>query len=172
MPFQSTVNINQGAGLIGTLYLDGPVRARTMIIDSVGTTPAFNRVARAFTQVSGADNHATVGGAIGDGTPFAGILANPVEQALYGSLAGSLAPSLDFPQYANASFVRMGQLWIPLATAANIGDLLDYVIATGVIVNRAPSVANPVGGNANIPNATVDYFNLSGAGITVARITE
>lgn len=173
MTFQSTVYADQGAGVVGELYLDGPLRAQPGIIDSTGTTPAFNRVGRAFTQVADADGHCIVGGdPTADGTPFYGILANPKEQALYGTLAGgTLAPSLDVPQYGVGSFVQMGELWGAFAAACQVGDLVDFVIATGVLVSRAPSVANPVSGNANIPGAAISRFNLTGAGITVVKLT-
>lgn len=173
MTFQSTVYRDQGAAIVGEMAFDGPWRAQAGIIDSVGTTPAFNRIGRAFTQVEDADGHCTVGGdATADGTPFYGIFCNPKEQAMYGTVAGgTLAPTLDVPQYAVGSFATMGPVWCSFAAACQVGDLVDYVIATGVLVTRAPSVANPISGNANIPGAAIKYYGLTAAGITVVMLT-
>jgi len=132
---QQAVAINMAFGVVGELFLDGPLRGQPGIIDSDGVTPAFNRVGRVFTHVAAADGHVTVGGS----GVFAGILANPKVYPLFGTASGgSLAPSLDLGQYAIGEFVYdTTGIIVSLAAAANIGDLVDYVVATGVIVTRA-----------------------------------
>lgn len=132
--FQSTVNINQAFGVIGGLYKAGTLRAQPGIIDTVGTTNP-NRVGRAFTNVPGSDGHMQVGGA---GAVFAGILANPKVYALQGTAAGgTLAASLDLPQYAKGEFVysTTGMI-VFLEAAANIGDTVDFDTTTGQLYAR------------------------------------
>jgi len=164
---QSTVRAALGIGSIGTLYLDGPSRAQPGIIDSVGP----NTVGYAFTQVAGADGHCIVGGTITAGTPFYGILANPKVYALRGTTAGGpLAASLDLPQYTPGEFVTMGELLVSLPAACQVGDLVDYTVATGAITTHAPGGA-AAGGDVNIPNAVISRFNLTGAGIGVVKLT-
>lgn len=141
MTFQSTVALDIGFGVPGEWFTDSPTRAQPGIIDSVGTSPP-NRVGRVYTQVAGADGHCTIGGAITDGTPFFGILMNPKNYALRGtSGGGTLAPSLDLPQYSEGEFATMGQPIVTLPAACKVGDLLDYIIADGSLVTRPPFVS-------------------------------
>ena len=134
--FQSTVSLAQGFGVVGEIFLDSPYRAQPGIIDSDGVTYP-NRIGQAFTGVAAADGHAVVGGAIGIGAPFYGILANPKNYPLYGTAAGgTLAPSLDLPQYAEGQFVTMGEMIVSLPAAAAIGDLIDYDTASGALSSR------------------------------------
>lgn len=135
--FQSTVNTNQAFGIIGEIYKDGTRRAQPGIIDSVGTTNP-NRVGRAFTNVAGADGHMTVGGT----GVFAGILANPKVYPERGTAAGgTLAPSLDLPQYAQGAEFVYGTtgLIVYLENAGNIGDTVDYDTTTGQLYARGLS---------------------------------
>lgn len=138
MTFQSTVSLAQGFGVPGEIFLDGPHRAQPGIINSDGVTNP-NRVGRVFTQVAGSDGKCIVGGAITDGTPFYGILANPKEYATYGSTSGTLAPSLDLPQYAEGDFVyNATAITMTLPAACQVGDYVDYNTTTGAVVTRAP----------------------------------
>ena len=127
---QSSVATKQGFGVVGEIYLDGPYRALSAIIDSAGADPNENRVGRAFTFVAGSDGHVTVGGT----GIFAGILANPKVYPLRGTTSDPLAPSLDLPQYAVGEFVydTTGML-VSLAAAANVGDDVLYDTTSGVI---------------------------------------
>lgn len=133
MGFQSTVNTNTGFGVVGELFLDGPLRAQPGIIDSTGATYP-NRVGRAFTNVAGSDGHMTVGGT----GVFAGILANPKVYPNNGTSAGgTLAASLDLPQYSKGEFVyNTTGLIVNLETDANIGDTIDFDQTTGALYAR------------------------------------
>ena len=137
--FQSTVNINQAFGIIGEIYKSGTLRAQPGIIDSTGTVNP-NRIGRAFTNVAGADGHMTVGGA---GGVFAGILANPKVEALNGTVAGgTLAASLDLPQYYKGEFVYATTgVVVQMENAANIGDTVDFDTTTGQLYARTESQA-------------------------------
>lgn len=144
MSLQSTVNTNMGFGIVGTLFKDGPLRAQPGIIDSVGTVNP-NRVGRAFTQVA-ADGHCTIGGA----GIFFGILADPKTYASLGTAAGTLAATLDLPQYAQGEFVYSTTgLIVRLEAAGNIGDLVDFDTTTGQLYPR-PIVAAPAAGTVAV----------------------
>lgn len=135
MTFQQTVSRAQAFGVVGEIFLGGPWRAQPGIIDSAGGTPNFNRVGRVFTQVAGSDGHCVVGGT---GT-FFGILANPKVYASQGSSSGTLAPSLDLPQYGEGEFVydTTGIIVDLTGLAANVGDQAYYDTTSGVIGTQA-----------------------------------
>lgn len=165
MTFQSEVSLEQGFGVVGELFLDGPLRAQPGIIDSVGTTPAFNRVGRAFTQVAGEDGHCTIGGT----GVFYGILANPKVYPSLGSAAsGTLAPTLDLPRYAQGEFVTMGEMIVALGAAATIGDAVDYVAASGLLVTRPNLVS--VTGEIATTVLTVSAVTTGSAPVAVGMI--
>lgn len=168
MTFQSTVALDIGFGVPGEWFLDGPTRAQPGIIDSIGTSPP-NRVGRVFTQVAGVDGHCTVGGAIGEGAPFFGILMNPKVYPLRGtSGGGTLAPSIDLPQYTEAEFGTMGELIVQFPGAVQIGDFVDYVIADGSLVGRASS--NSFTGAISTTTLTVTSFVAGGAPLAVGSV--
>jgi hypothetical protein len=127
---QSSVALAQGFGVPGELYLDGPYRAQPGVIDSAGP----NTVGFAFTQVAASAGHCSVGGT----GPFFGFLANPKVAALFGTTGGgALAATLNLPQYNTGEFVYSATgLVVSVTAAANIGDLVDYVAATGAIATR------------------------------------
>lgn len=172
MTFQSSVALDIGFGVVGELFLDGPLRAQPGIIDSVGTTPAFNRVGRAFTKVAAADGHCVVGGTPAEGAQFFGILANPkVYPSLGTTGGGTLAPSLDLPQNATGEFVQeTSGLIVHLEGAANVGDAVDFVAADGTLVARAKS--NSFTGIIAVTTGilTVSGFVAGGAPIAVGSL--
>lgn len=137
MTFQSTVALDQGFGVPGELYLDGPTRGQPGTIDSAGP----NTVGFVFTKVAGVgnDGHCIVGGAIGEGTPFFGILANPKVYPLFGTTGGgTLAASLNLPQYAQGEFVQeTSGIIVNLTNGGNVGDRVDYDPTTGALYGRA-----------------------------------
>lgn len=168
MTIQSSVASKMGFGVVGEEFLAGPRRAQPGIIDSVGTTPAFNRVGRAFTAVAGSDGHCIVGGAIGEGTPFFGILANPKLYPLRGTAGDTLAANLDLPQYSGGEFVQETPgLIVALDAAAKVGDLVDFDTTTGVLTPRAS--ANSFTGIIAVTTGvlTVSGFVAGGAPIVV-----
>lgn len=163
---QQAVNINMGFGVVGELFLDGPLRGQPGIIDSDGVTNP-NRVGRVFTQVAGADTHCTVGGT----GVFFGILANPKVYPLFGTASGgSLAPSLDLGQYAIGEFVYdTTGIFVLFAGAANIGDDVYYDTTTGAIVTQASSA--PSSGAQRVAFASnVATVSLSPAGMPLIGV--
>lgn len=135
MPFQSTVAFDQGFGVPGELFLDGPTRAQAMLLDSASA--AYNIIgATAFTVKS--EGVAEAGGV----NAFAGILANPKTQASNGTVAGgTLAPTLTLPNNRVAELVTMGQMIVTLPAAANIGDRVCYNTTTGALLTTAAEAA-------------------------------
>lgn len=148
------------AGVIGELAFDGPMRAQPGIINSDGVTNP-NRIGRVFTLVAGVGNDGQM--IIGGTGKFAGILANPKVYALRGTTAlSSVGPSLDLAQYSKGEFVYdTTGIWVPLAAAANVGDLCDFNTTTGVITSRplAASVTGAVTSNV----ATITVADANGA---------
>jgi hypothetical protein len=162
--FQSTININQGFGVVGELILDGPLRADVLNLDVNGGS-----VGLAFTK-SNTTGVATQGGTIAAGVVFAGILVNPKSYASYGSATGTLDPTLVLPGYARGEFLTMGTIVVALTTSANIGDLVVYTQATGALSAIAPT-ASPSAGQALVPNAVVWGYPTSAAGLVAIRLT-
>lgn len=170
MTFQSTVNVQQGFGVPGELLTDSPSRAERLTVNSAGATP--NTFGFAATK-SNSTNIALMGGAITNGsTIFAGIMANPKAAALLGTTAGTLAPTLNIPDNAQADFVTMGDVVVAVSTACNIGDLVAYNTTTGALSTFAPGGSAGTG-KAQVPNAVVYRYPVtaSGGGLTVVRLT-
>ena len=164
MPFQSTVRLVQAFGIIGEVIFDGPQRAAPNILDS--TDAANNVIGRAFTALAGIDGRVEAGGA----GVFAGILINPLAYATAGVAGDALAPTLLLPNETEADFLTMGIIVVLLTTAANIGDDVHFVIATGELLAVAPGTA-PAVGNAAVPNAKVSRRNIPAAGLAVITLT-
>lgn len=131
MAFQSTVELQQGFGVVGELMTTSPVRAKTYNLDSADA--AYNVVGRAFTVTS-------QGTAAAGGTGvFAGILANPKAYASQGTAAGgSLAPTLTLRNDEIGELVTMGQMIVALPAAASIGDKITYHTTTGLLGSVSP----------------------------------
>jgi hypothetical protein len=139
MPFQSTVALTQGFGVVGELAFDGPVRAQSYNL--ISDDAAYNVFGRAFTVVS--ETQAKAGGT----GVFAGLMVNPKEHSSNGTVAGgALAPTLTLPNYDNASMLIMGEVVIAVPGACNIGDLVTYNTTTGVLgtVGREVSVTGEI----------------------------
>lgn len=164
MPFQSTVRLVQAFGIIGEVIFDGPQRAAPNILDSADA--ANNVIGRAFTALAGIDGRVEAGGA----GVFAGILINPLAYATAGVAGDALAPTLLLPNETEADFLTMGIIVVLLTTAANIGDDVHFVIATGELLAVAPGTA-PAVGNAAVPNAKVSRRNIPAAGLAVITLT-
>lgn len=133
MAFQSTVNQFQGFGVPGDLFNEGPVRSKPYILDSADA--AYNVMGRAFTVTS--EGVAAAGG-IG---VFAGLLVGPKEQAMVGTTAGTLAPTLTLPDEVVASLLDMGEVIVAVPAACAIGDLLVYNTTTGALDTVEPIAA-------------------------------
>jgi len=167
MTLQTTVRLDQGWGIIGEIRFNGPQRAEAFQIDPAAT--AANCLIGSFFTIDVATGLATPGGAIVSGTrAMAGILVNPKEYSLFGSSAGTLAPTLLLPPGAMGVFLQMGEVVVNSVNAIKIGQQLSYATATGLLG------LDPGSGYAAVPGATVvDYASQTGGGggLVVARMT-
>ena len=162
MSFQSTVFINQGLGVAGDLFTNGPRKAESFRL--VSADAAYNVFGRAFTVTS--EGLAAAGGT----GVFAGILSNPKGSALLGtSVGGTLAPSLVLPNNAQGELMTMGSLIVALPAAAAIGDLVIYNTTTGELATIAPGADLPA--NRAFAQAYVDYFTVADAGLAVITLS-
>lgn len=163
MAFQSSVSANQGFGVVGEIFDNGPHRVQPWTLRS--DSAADNVFGRAFTVLSEGVAEAGKDGA----QVFAGILVSPKEHALTGS---GLSPSLTLPNETIASLLSEGSVVVTLAATANIGDAVCYTNATGVLVTVAPGGAVPAN-HTLIPGAYVDRVtpNPLVAGATLAVVT-
>lgn len=161
--FQSTVNSTLAFGVPGELLLSGPFRGAPYNINS--GSAAYNIVgATAFTTSDGLS--AAAGGTIGNGTVFAGILANPKVYATSGTTAGTLAPTLTLPNNFNAEFVTMGYLCVTLPAACAVGDRVLYDTTTGALSTQSASIA----GTATQSTTTLTVVTSTGGPIGVGSI--
>jgi hypothetical protein len=162
--FQNTVSAEQGLGVIGEVFDDGPRRAQPFLI--ISDDAADNVFGRAFTVTAEGKAEAGKDGA----QVFAGILINPKEHSLNGTVAGGpLAPTLTIPNNTIGTLLTEGSVIVTLPASANIGDLVYYTNATGVLTTIAPGAAAPALSTL-IPGAYVDRFTRTGAGIAVITL--
>ena len=129
MPFQSTVNIELGQGVVGDVSFESPLRSTPYVL--VSGDAANNVVGRAFTITS--EGVAAAGGT----GVFAGILANLKVYPLQGTVAGTLTPTLALPNNATGELVTMGDMYVSLPAAAAIGDRVTYNTTTGALSSVA-----------------------------------
>jgi hypothetical protein len=164
---------NIGFGVVGELYLEGPLRGQPGVLNT--TTAANNVVGRAFTVVddatasfeTSADPQPLEVGAGGTGV-FAGILANPKVYSSLGTAAdGTLASTLTLP---NGTIVELVQetagLIVTLPEAFAIGDWIWFNQATGLLVRTAPGASAPAS-STRVPNGVVVRFESAAAGMAV-----
>jgi hypothetical protein len=162
MAFQSAVSLQQGFGVIGELFDSGPSRAQPFTI--VSGSAANNVFGRAFTVTS--QGVAAAGGT----NPFAGILVNPKGQASYGTSAGGpLAPTLTLANNTEAELLSEGSVIVTLGAAADVGDLVYYTNATGILTTTAPGADAPALSTL-IKGAYVDRFDLT-SGLAVITLS-
>lgn len=176
MTLQSTVISNIGFGVVGEIYLDGPTRAQPAKLDS--SDPANNVVGRAFTVAgqgtasfeTSADPKPITVAAGGTGV-FAGILANPKNYVLYGTVAGgTLASSLTLPDQTIVELVQQtAGIIVSVSTAYSVGDWVWYNTTTGALETTAPGASAPVG-TARVPNGRIVRFESAAAGLAVIEI--
>lgn len=182
MPFQATVSDQIGAGVVGELFLEGPLRAQPARLDS--TNPAHNVVGRAFTWESGATGSWANNGDAANPAPmvveaggagaFAGILANPKVYVGQGTVAGgTLAPTMTLPNGAMGEFVEeCAGIMVALGTASAPGQSVFYR-TTGelgelvVAAVNAPPPANTAG-----PIGKVVRYVGTGAGLAVISVNQ
>lgn len=164
MGFQSSVFINQGSGVPGEQYSDGPWRAQSYQINSASA--ANNIIGTTVCSISseGVCQAGNAGGAF----IIAGLLVDPKNIALFGTGGIPLAPTLTVPNFTQVECATMGSYWVTLPAAANIGDWLVYDETTGAISTVAPGTSLP--GGKQWANGVVDYFTVSGAGLGVVTL--
>lgn len=159
MGFQASVDMNQGFGVVGEIFSNGPVRTKPYALVS---SPAVNTIGNAYTIAS--EGIAEVGGANG---VFAGILVNPKHYASQGTTAGgTLAPTLALPDNTEGELLTMGEIVVSLSNAAVIGSGVFYDDATGALGCGTAGT-----GQTQIDGAKVVRYATSGAGLAVIELT-
>lgn len=180
MPFQTSVSGQIGFGVVGELFLEGPLRAQPARLQSADA--ANNVVGRAFTVVSGGTGSWTANGdavnpapmvaAAGGAGVFAGILGNPKVYVSQGTAAdGTLAPTLTLPNGTMGELVQeTAGIIVALGAASDVGDSVYYLTATGVLVTTAPGAAAPA--NSAGPIGRVERYDATGAGLAVVSLLQ
>lgn len=161
MSFQSSVFINQGFGVPGEQYSDGPWRAQSFSINSASA--AYNIIGATMCSVTSQGFCAA--GNSGGTAPFAGLLVDPKNVALFGTGGIPLAPTLTVPNFTQVECATMGSYIVTLPASAAIGDWVIYDNTTGAISTVTPGTSLPMGKSWG--NAIVEYFTVSGAGLGV-----
>jgi len=176
MSFQAApIGANIGFGVIGELYLEGPLRGQPAVLNSGDA--ANNVIGRAFSVVDDATASFETAAdpqpldvQAGGAAPaiFAGILANPKVYSSLGTVAGgTLASTLVLP---NGTVVELVQetagLIVTLPAAFAIGDWIWYATATGILQSTAPGASAPAG-TVRLPNGRVTRFESAAAGLAV-----
>lgn len=162
MSFQSTVSIQQGFGVPGELYTDGPARAESFTINSASA--AYNIIGATICTVT-SQGFCAAGG-VG---AFAGLLVDPKNIALFGAGGIPLAPTLVVPNFTQVECASMGSYVVTLPAAAAIGDYVVYNTTTGAISTITPST--PLAGGTAFANAIVDYYTVGAAGLAVITMS-
>lgn len=160
MSFQNSVFINQGTGVPGEQYSDGPWRAQSFTINS--DDPTTNNIGSTMCSIT-SEGFCAAGNS--GGTAFAGLLVDPKDVALFGTGGIPLAPTLNVPNFTQVECATMGSFVVILPAAAAIGDWVIYDNTTGAISTVTPGTSLPSGSSWG--NAIVDYFTVSGAGLAV-----
>lgn len=158
--FQSTVNVNQGFGVVGELIVDGPQRAEPLTLDATGGT-----IGNFFTKNS-STNIATQGGVIGGAVVAAGFLVNPKEYASFGG-TNPLDPTLVLTGNKQGVFLTMGTVVTTITGAANIGDLIQYNTTTGALSAVAPVATFTASQTTTVLTVTAITAGVIGVGTVV-----
>lgn len=163
---QSTVNINQGFGVVGEFFDDGPKRVLpAVIVSGDAANNVIGRVAT-YTSLGNADGSAPAIVAAGGTGAFAGIIVGPKEYATSGTTAGTLQPTLTVPNNTVVEVASLGAIIVPLDAAATGASVLKYNNTTGVIM-----VGTAGAGETAIPNAKVVRYGTAAAGLGVVQLT-
>ncbi len=164
MTFQTATNITTANGVPGELaYLGPEPRGQSRICYSAGQAQTFGF---AFTESTAGDmllgNTCIVGGT----GKFAGILAQPKAAALFGSSTNHLAASLNLPDYATGELLSFGDIFVSLAAAAAIGDLVQFHTTTGAL-STIPFANSAFTASQSTTVLTVSAFTAGTAPIKV-----
>ena len=163
MAFQSNVRQFMTSGVVGEVVLDGAVRSRGVILNSVNE--ANNVVGRALTYSNAnADGVRVEAGGTG---VFAGILTHSKQYAALGTQAGgALAPTLTIPNNSQveATYFATG-VYVELTCNQNqvisIGDKVAFNQTNGVLI-AFPANQNAPAGHTEIVGARVIEQNVVG----------
>ena len=163
MAFQSNVRQFMTSGVVGEVVLDGAVRSRGVILNSVNE--ANHVVGRALTYSNAnADGVRVEAGGTG---VFAGILTHSKQYAALGTQAGgALAPTLTIPNNSQveATYFATGvyvELTCNQSQAINIGDKVAFNQTNGVLI-AFPANQNAPAGHTEIVGARVIEQNVVG----------
>ena len=163
MAFQSNVRQFMTSGVVGEVVLDGAVRSRGVILNSVNE--ANNVVGRALTYSNAnADGVRVEAGGTG---VFAGILTHSKQYAALGTQAGgALAPTLTIPNNSQveATYFATGvyvELTCTQNQAINIGDKVAFNQTNGGLI-AFPANQNAPAGHTEIVGARVIEQNVVG----------
>ncbi len=157
MAFQSTVSLQQGFGVPGEQFTDGPTRAESYTINSASA--AYNILGATACSVTSQGFCAA--GKTSANLPFAGILVDPKNQALFGASGIPLNPSLTVPNYSAVECATMGSFVVTLPAAAAIGDTVIFDNTTGALstISTAPFT---LPGTTTNTSTTVTMASTSG----------
>src|SRR5213075_1767718 len=152
MAFQSVVRFRYTQGFLGQVTLDVPSVVKPWRLSA--QTAVANTFGKAFmwssevAPVNGlqAVEVATVGTGTG---AFAGILCHPEMQALNGTTAGTLSPTLDVAANEVVQLMTKGEVVVSFSTAVAFGDPVYSEDATGNLFKAAAA------GRTLIANARV-----------------
>ena len=163
MAFQSNVRQFMTSGVVGEVVLDGAVRSRGVILNSVNE--ANNVVGRALTySAANADGVRVEAGGTG---VFAGILTHSKQYAALGTqTGGALAPTLTIPNNSQveATYFATGvyvELTCTQNQAISIGDKVAFNQTNGVLI-AFPANQNAPVGHTEIVGARVIEQNVVG----------
>lgn len=180
MAFQSPpIYPYQGFGVVGELFLQGPLRSQPARLYTADATK--NVVGRAVTWTSGATGSPTANGdavnpanmqvAAGGSGKFMGIIANPKVYPGTGTVGGgTLAPTLTLPNYTMIECVQeTAGIIVSLPASAEPGDTVYFLTADGALVTTPPGDPAPVGANTT-PIGTVERYVSTGASLAVISL--
>ena len=161
--FQTTVFLQQGAGVPGELYNSYPHRTQSYILNS--GSAANNIIGSTCCTLTSQGLVAAGGTGI-----FAGFLVDPKNIALFGAPGSTpLSPTLVVPNNTQVECLTESSIWVTLPAAAAIGDVIIFNQTTGQISSQIPSAALSSG--FSFANAVVDYFTVTAAGLAVITVT-
>ena len=176
MPPQTVVNNGTAFGVPGESFLDGPMEAEPVLLETANSGGTGANIIGATYVTETVDATVNNAGAVtvqaGGAGPGVGILASPKEHTTAGTAGGgALAPSMTLPDGVLATAVRRhaGLIIGPLPAAWGVGDQLGYTTATGALVTVARGGAAP-GGVTLIPYASMIRYAGVAGGIGLARL--
>lgn len=157
MSFQKVIQFNQGAGIPGEYALDDRgARAEPGLLRSASA--ANNVFGRVFTELATDPGVKRAGNVGGTGVRPA-IMTSPKQNVSAGTAVdGTLAPTLTLRNEEIAEFTsNHAGIWVTTDSAARPGDIVRYVLLTGIIHVVPPgTAADPL--YADLPGAQVVRF--------------